>query len=229
MVALQFTTTACNRPELLDITYNSFTSNLKGVDFSKSTLYINIDPAPNSDNIFRVEEVASKYFGNVICNYPEAPNFAKAISWCFSKVSGEFFFHLEDDWVLNKTIHIDEIISKLNTSSLQCVLNKKSTIRSEIGEPMFIPSLFRTEHLKKYLPIMDAVSNPEAQMKYIYRKNQLLLNQYKSILFNRSIEISSDIGRRWLIKHNITRDYAKTSKNNNSVVWSPWITWKIKK
>ena len=225
-IPLEFTTTSCNRPELLEATYKSFTSRLIGVDFSKSTLYINIDPAPNNINISEVESIANKYFGNVVVNYPEEPNFANAVIWCFAQVKGDYFFHLEDDWVLNIDVHINDILSRINSNVLQCVLNKKPVIAREIGEPMFVPSLFRTEHLRKYLPIMDGASNPEAQMKYIYRKNQLLLKQYKSIPFNKNIEVTTDIGRAWLLRHKISRDYAKTSKINNPKNWSPWITWK---
>ena len=32
-IALEFTTTSCNRPEILQTTYGSFVSKLKGVDF----------------------------------------------------------------------------------------------------------------------------------------------------------------------------------------------------
>ena len=225
-IPLEFTTTSCNRPELLEATYKSFTSRLIGVDFSKSTLYINIDPAPNNINITEVENTANKYFGTVVANYPEEPNCANAVLWCFSQVKGDYFFNLEDDWVLNIDVHINDILSRINSNVLQCVLNKKPVIAREIGEPMFVPSLFKTEHLKKYLTLMTDSLNPEAQMKYIYRKNQDDLSKYKSVLFNKNIEVTTDIGRAWLLRHKISRDYAKTSKTNNPKNWSPWITWK---
>ena len=97
---MEFTTTACNRPELLERTYSSFTKNIKGLDFKKCILYINVDPSPHGQNIEKNEEVAKKYFGKVIVNYPDKPNFARAVIWCFTQVRGEYFFHLEDDWVL---------------------------------------------------------------------------------------------------------------------------------
>ena len=51
---LEFTTTACNRPEILEKTYKSFTTNLKDINFNKSTLYINIDPSPDNNNITKI-------------------------------------------------------------------------------------------------------------------------------------------------------------------------------
>ena len=66
---IEFATCAVNRPKLLDITYSTLIKHLKGVDFSKSILYINIDPTPTSKNLHKVEEVAKKYFGKVVTNY----------------------------------------------------------------------------------------------------------------------------------------------------------------
>ena len=74
---------------------------------------------------------------------------------------------------------------------------------------------------------MDSASNPEYQMKMIFRKNTAGLKSYKSVLWRESHEISKDIGRDWLKKNGIVRDYAKTSRPSSK--WSPWITWKTKK
>jgi len=226
-IALEFTTTSCNRPEILDLTYSSYVSRLKGIDFQKSTLYINIDPAPDSSNISEMEKVAKKYFGKVVANYPKEPNFAAAIIWCFSQVKGEYFFHLEDDWMLKQRVDVATMIKKVGEHNIQCVLNKKVMLKNELGEPCFIPSLFRTEIVKRYLPLMNSASNPEYQMKMIFRKNKAGLNTYRSVLWRKSHEISKDIGRAWLKKNGIVRDYAKTGKS--SAKWSPWITWRTKK
>ena len=42
--------------------------------------------------------------------YLKESNFAEAILWCFNQVKGEFFFHLEDDWILRKEININDMI-----------------------------------------------------------------------------------------------------------------------
>jgi hypothetical protein len=226
-IALEFTTTSCNRPGILDMTYSSYVSRLKGVDFQKSTLYINVDPAPDSSNISEMEKVAKKYFGKVIINYPKEPNFAAAVIWCFSQVKGEYFFHLEDDWMLKQKVDIAVMIKRVGEHNIQCVLNKKVTLRNELWEPCLVPSLFRTEIVKRYLPLMSSTTNPEYQMKMIFRKNTNGLKAHKSVLWRKSHEISKDIGRDWLKKNGIARDYAKTG--GSSAKWSPWITWRTKK
>jgi hypothetical protein len=225
---MTFTTTACNRPSVLKRTYESYCNKLKGIDFNKSTLYINIDPAPNSNNIGLVKEIAESYFGNVICNFSNTANFANAVIWCFSKVDTKYFFNLEDDWILLKDVNIKDVLNKFNENTLQCILNKnkKVTLKREFGEPAFVPSVFSTEIMKKYLNLLDTSRNPEAQFKYIYRKNTNGLKKYNSLYLNKNIEYSRDIGRVWLQKNGLKRDYAKTSKTNNNNKWSPWVSWK---
>ena len=220
MISLEFTTTACNRAELLDRTYSSYCSNLKGIDFRNSTLYINVDPTPNISGIERVEQVAGKYFGNVVVNLASTPNFSKAVIWCFSQVKGRFFFHLEDDWQLLRKVHINQLISRLGVSDLQCILNKKKSI--QLGEPSFVPSLFSTSIVNRYLPHMKEDLNPEAQMKWIFREKTDNLHLHRSKLLNTKIELSQDIGRSWLESHGLTRNYDTPGE------WSPWITWRKK-
>lgn len=224
-IFLEFTTTACNRPAVLSSTYSSYSKNLKGVDFKKSRLYLNIDPSPDSTDINRVEEVAKQYFGEVIVNYPNTSNFSAAAFWCFSQVKGDMFFHLEDDWHLTREIDIHQMISKLGTTNLQCILNKKRTPTAlrELGEPSFVPSLISTKYWQKYLIDFDLSINPEYQMKTRFRDKSTSLFNNKSVNYDSSKELSKDIGRLWLTKNGLTRNYKKGTS------WSPWINWKKRK
>jgi len=222
-IPLEFTTTACNRPDILNSTYASYTSRLTGVDFKESILYLNVDPSPNQDNIIEVENTAKKYFGTVIVNYPETSNFAAAAYWCFSQVKGPYFFHLEDDWNLCQTIDIHSLINMLNDSTFQCILNKKRTkyLTLEKGEPSFVPSLISTEIWKKYLDNFDTSINPEYQFKKQFQNSKTGLSKFTSVYYNERLEVSKDIGRDWLKRNKISRKYA------NGATWSPWINWKI--
>ena len=93
-------------------------------------------------------------------------------------------------------------------------------------EPAFIPSLFRTKVLKFYLSLMNNESNPEAQIKNIYRNNLYNIRKYFSINFKTNIELSHDIGREWLKKKGLKRDYDKHRNSSiKSKNWSPWTTW----
>lgn len=222
---LEFTTTACNRPEILERTYKSFTTNLKGVNFKKSILYINIDPAPNNNNIINVEKVAKKYFGKVIANYPEKPNFASAIIWCFSQVKGVIFFHLEDDWLLNKKINLETMYnySKKYSNWHQCILEKK--IITQPNEPTLLPSLHNTKITQLFLTKVDNKTNPEAQLKCIYRDlKKRNFNLFTYIIWGK--DLVTDIGRKWLNQNNLRRNYEETAQtSHNNRKWSPWISW----
>ncbi len=224
---LEFTTTACNRPDVLEMTYRSYTSRLKNIDFSNSTLYINVDPAPNSNNIQYIKTIAEKYFGTVICNFPKEPNFAAAVLWCFNQVKEDMFFHLEDDWILMRDVDINKMVNSLGKNNIQCILNKSSKYmsRKEAGEPALMPSLFSKKYVDKYVALMNDSKNPEAQMKYIFRKNTDKLRKHRSVLFGSRCEYSKDIGRQWLRKNGLRREYEKTSNSNSKRKWSPWVTW----
>lgn len=60
---------------------------------------------------------------------------------------------------------------------------------------------------------MTNKENPEAQMKIFYRN----MKKKKILFFNYiiwDINLVTDIGRTWLIKNNIKRNYQETSKKN---------------
>jgi len=227
MVPLEFTTTACNRPEILHRTYRSFTNGLQGVDWKQSTLYINIDPAPNNTRIDLVEKVARQYFGTVITNYPEEANFAKAVIWCFSQPKNKFFFHLEDDWLLNVKVDVPKMIKMAETDPSIHQMVFEQRVIEHPNEPTFVPSLHRTEHTKLFLPHMSPNLNPEAQVKKLYK----MWNSQNKVRFKYPIvgrNIVTDIGRTWLKNKGLRRDYERTrqfSGKGHPKGWTPWISW----
>ena len=237
MRKLEFTTTACNRPELLEKTYKSFTTHLKGVDFKNSTVYINADPAVNGVDIEKIEVVANKYFGNVFVNYPKRPNFAAAVVWVWSQVKGDYFFHLEDDWKMECDVDIEDMISQLESHDVaQCCLRQKFTLRSPyLCDPMLPPSLWKTSINKKYLSKMHDRFNPEEQIMILfYQKNV----PYGSVFLKDSKEMQcNDIGHAWRRSRKIGRNYEEMRKNKVDTLknadgklrhnkrGTPWIRW----
>lgn len=236
---LEFTTTACNRPEILFQTYKSYTSNLKGIDFTKSTLYINIDPSPNNENINKVVNVCYKFFGKVVTKIPKNPNFTHAVRWLFEQPKGKYFFHLEDDWVLTEEIHIKDIIERMeNNNALLLSLNKdkmqwsgkvKGVMKSAHHfkkpknglkpEPALVPGLWNANHVKNhFLENFNMKHNPEHNIKVLWRHNVNNIQKYPVIYWKPGTEISKDIGREWREERNIVRKYNKKQ----------WFSWDIK-
>ena len=72
---------------------------------------------------------------------------------------------------------------------------------------------------------MNNKSNPECQMKEIFRSNLYDIQKYKSIPYLPGYELSRDIGRNWLLQNGLERDYDKNRKDYHKE-WTPWTTWK---
>ena len=163
-----------------------------------------------------------KYFGKVIYNLLKNQILPKQYYGVLIKLKVNFF-HLEDDWILLREINIDNMIKLIKNEKLQCILNKKNI--HELYEPSFIPSLFYTKIIKIYINLMDNKSNPECQMKEIFRSNLYDIQKYKSIPYLPGYELSRDIGRNWLLQNGLERDYDKNRKDYHKE-WTPWTTWK---
>ena len=69
---------------------------------------------------------------------------------------------------------------------------------------------------------MEDSLNPEYQMKILFRNKKENLHLHRSFSLDVRTEFSRDIGRTWLSKNGLTRNYDVSKK------WSPWITWKKK-
>ena len=218
---LEFTTTACNRPELLDKTYESFVNKLQGVDYDKSTLYINIDPTPNLKAIWKVVKVAKKYFGNVIYNIPPRANFTKALLWCFNQPKGKYFFHLEDDWELRREIHIQQILRKMGDESLSCAMKWTWSPNYCPQQPGLLPSVWRKKYLDIILPHFDEKLNPEHTLHKLWRSNFNNIQKYSNIYLEPCYVL--DIGIEWRKERGILRFENEFDLSRNK--WKSWTNW----
>jgi len=220
-VIIEFTTTSTIRPEVLDETYGSFSHDIVDVDFKNSTLYINIDPVPEGD-IQKVIDVAKKYFGKVVSNVPSTPNFTNALKWCWKQPTGDFFFHLEDDWTLRKKTTMEELINKLsgiieNANKYKIknrmldryvAVNLRAYDFINDGRICLSPGLFLSSWAKQAAEILDPLHNPERQMRkgFGIGKDFLINSRALHHPHNRNNIIISDIGRKWLDKSEYKKD-----------------------
>lgn len=194
---LTFTTTAMPRPELISKTYESFTKNLSDFDFSKATLYINIDPFPDKKDDYKRQEVldiARKHFGNVISNMPEKGNFAQAVKWCFSKIETYYNFHLEDDWEMLTSFKVSSFNQFFIPSHVQQVgLRAWKNI-----QPNFClsPSFIRGSFCREIAERMTIDSNPEVQIRNI--QNQYKKDSFLIFPFDQRMVVLKDLGRNWM-------------------------------
>lgn len=210
---LTFTTTAMPRPDLIKKTYDSFTKNMLEFDFKKATLYINVDRFPDGrddDKRKEVVEVARNYFGNVIANLPENPNFAQAVRWCFSKIETYYNFHLEDDWELLVPVKVS-VFNQFFLSPIvqQIALRAWKNVK---GNFYLSPSFLRGTFCREMAENMNDVDNPEVQirnMKPNYKGGGFLYFPFEP----RAV-IIRDLGREWMKKNQYNRG------SQNFVQWS---------
>ena len=88
---LEFASTECLRPAVCERGWASFHQHLLGVDWSKSTLFLNIDPAPADaapGTADQVIAVARKFFGTVEARIATVPHFTQAVRWAWRQPRG---------------------------------------------------------------------------------------------------------------------------------------------
>ena len=203
-MSLSFTTTAMARPEIIERTYGSFKENLIGIDWSNTTLFINIEPLPNSDAVNSVIEVARETFGNVEFRTPEEPNFTRAVSWCWKNADTDFIFHLEDDWVLVKKIHINELIKPFESHKVNQVPLRAYSY--EYDKMCLSPSVIRSSWAQRF--VFDYKLNPEVQLRKPWVKPNHIYVPHKEV-------VVKDIGRSWIK----STDYQKPSHKASFTSW----------
>lgn len=160
-----FTTTAMRRPGILRDTYQSFAGNLQGVDMRASTLFINIDPLPDEGNLEATKEVAAEFFGHVVINQPESPSFPAAVKWCWRQPTTEYFFHLEDDWVLEKPVHVLSMLEAFKDCPQLACVHLRAYNTCEDGRICLAPGLWRASHAREIESRLVTDANPERQLR----------------------------------------------------------------
>ena len=212
---IDFATTACNRPEIIEKTYYSLQQAIRGINLKECRLFINIDPMPNADNIEDNVRVAKKYFGEVIWNTPKKDDgsiadkgsFPNAFKWCIYQVSKPYCFYIQDDWLFAQTFHIGYLIKMVNTNPRIASVNLyKTDGGSSLPRRIYLsPSLFKTGHFKKIALMLVPNYSPEKQLRPFSRKNNpyggriLAKLGYYGVCYRKNyMPMVRDLGRPWM-------------------------------
>ncbi len=223
---IQVTCTACIRPKLLEITLSSFNEGFLN-QFKRKELFINIDPiGDRKSNANEVLAVCYKYFDTVTFNTPSTGNFSRAAKWVWEQVNSEYFLHLEDDWLLNKTISKDKIVRVLfssdNIGSVR--LNRERSIENKKLKKISLnPTLIKTAYIKQALDLYNEALDPEKQLsipplsKYLENWSHLAYGDKKDEHLEGGFV--TDIGKYWRKAEGLTK---RIHENQSS-----WSTKKI--
>jgi len=108
---MDITMTAVRRPEVIEKTLKSFTKNLFTTP-DDYNLIVNVDPV-GEGTYDEVVDVCRKYFANTIIFEVDEPSFPKAVIKVWKMVETDYFFHLEDDWILERPVDINILLGYL--------------------------------------------------------------------------------------------------------------------
>ncbi len=218
---MEFTATETLRPDLIEKSLNSYKENLIGFEFD--ILYLNIDSIGPSNPI-EVVEICKKFFKEVRYTIPIKPNFTRAIINTWSRVKGEYFFHMEMDWELTSPVYFEELKEILYQSELRKevwlrhrFIKSKCKLCNDSSDCRFClcAGLIKTNWAKDIIANLDINFNPENQIRTM--DTQSCFCGYP---LDRK-EIMLDLGRDWMIKNKLQR------KQNNGN-WTEWEEKKIK-
>jgi hypothetical protein len=196
---LDFVTTACRRPEILDRTYASFTLRLRGVEWSRCTLHINIDPVGpgTTDDTL---DIARRYFGHVEARTPTTPDFAAAVRWCWRQSETPYFVSIEDDWELTHVVAIEELTRQLDADATLACVNLRAYPGFRRDYPICLsPSLLRASTAAQMASRMIDGANPEQQLRPIRPDNPHggKLGDVRAVQWPHK-PVIRDIGRQWI-------------------------------
>jgi hypothetical protein len=218
---ITFTTTATIRPSLIEQTYLSFSKQILDIDFKSCELIINVDPMPINNLIDRnkVISVAEKYFGKVTYNFPNTPNFPNALKWVWQNTKTDYIFNLEDDWSLNSSIKISDLMTLLSKNpeaigvSLNAYVFAKDPFRLRLS-----PCILKGDWARRAASYLSPDMCPEQQIR-----RQLPADLMKPMLNFPEYSISSpekiivrDTGRAWRNNLGLIRNNGGTS---NFTTW----------
>jgi len=164
-VALEFAGTECVRPEIARRSYESFYRNLQGVDWARSTLYLNVDPVPKGTDPGAMRQVAEQFFGRVVCRTPPEANFARAVKWTWAATRGDYLFYLQADWLLARPVNVHEMLAILGDPVWDAVNVRRSSGHQTDHTLCLSPVLLRGTVARSLAIQFNGVDGPEAQLR----------------------------------------------------------------
>lgn len=205
MTPLEFTCTACRRPGIFSDCLASFTENLCGVDFLGSTLHLNVDPSPEWGDSAEMVKVAERVFGKVIASTPLLPSFPTAVVWCMRQPAGEFYFHLEDDWLVTEKVHLDDMLALLRADESLSLVNLRAYCHED-DRLCLAPGLWRSRHARLIADRLRLDANPERQLRPQNKNNPHggAHAGFRGRQFP-SKRVLRDMGRAWMAVNGLVR------------------------
>lgn len=242
---IDITTTATIRPDVLDKTLSSFKSKL--FKNYPCRLIINIDPVGEEDKTAEdVLRVAEKYFPVIWGHTPTEPHFGRAFKWCWSQVTSQWVFHLEDDWELLENISLELLLGIMRSRPLLASIRipwfKASALDMKNWNLWFPwdgslfmcphdlrspagfcghPSLLRGDFVRRCTPLLFTETNPEKQFHGLNPRltAEALQWNYGVYGYPNSPKMLRELGEPWRTANKIKKS------TPNGIPKADFITW----
>jgi hypothetical protein len=227
---IDITMTSVIRPDILRKTLESFCSNLFYDDKYSYRLIMNIDSIGEDKDPMEMVEVAQSFFDNILYRFSHTPSFSDAVMWVWSRIFGDYVFHLEDDWIMLRQIPLVEMIRILEKNDdLACLHFLKKDISNRKRMNLFgtsyvykdnyyisrkpfgfslNPVLVRAKFLNQILPNMDHNKNPEKQIRVKNEKMKEILYDWKYGIYSKPGQtktVSGKNGFHWRVDNNFVK------------------------
>jgi len=243
MKFVDITMTAVIRPKIIRQTLTSFTNNLF-TEKDKYRLIINIDPVGDKGKTYQdVLDVCHDFFNTVIYNATDTPSFPKAVIWTWKQTLSEYIFHLEDDWVIKRSIPIKSLLKILHKNPhLACLRLYKHDIPNKVKPRLFNspyifrekgnhfeavdskkqfglnPVLIRKSFIDEALPLMVDTKNPEKQFRFGNEKMRDFVMRWKYAIYGKPGDKTLVWGKNGLHWRKNSK-YAKPRDGNQFLNW----------
>ena len=197
------------RERVLEKTLESFIKHLfaPGVYRFQYHVICNIDPIGDPESTTKgVKDLVTKYFNEKFCEFitPEEPNFTQAVISTWERVKSPFFFNLEDDWIMNKNIPLEDmyIIMEHNPRIASLTFPKAEWKRWYFSQN---PSMVRAEWARRIIRKLNLKQSVEHQLDQNTLNGKQLNDLHIRYPHFRGHPIVTETGRVWRKKHGFVK------------------------
>jgi len=214
---------ACEgRAELVRRGLDSFRDKLVGVDWERSTCYLNLDPFGDDGHRYEAEMVAvfQEHFGLVEWQAHLMAHFPSSLKWTWSQPRGPVFFQLEADWILTHAVDVCEMIYMLAQRRDLVAVNLRAHTGDMGSRLCLSPGLVRTGVARQIAEQLNTTDNPEAQLRTPeFRTGGRSLAAALVSEHWPGFGVLRDIGRPWQAERGIVKDVADGHGAGNFLRW----------
>ena len=173
MDRLVVTMPALYRPEILAATFWSFDRGLFR-QFAHRTLILNVDPLGVSPDLIAQRQqtilmMAGRYFDEIIPRFAQQASFAHAVHWLWEQAVArqQHFLHLEDDWVLNRSVPAAAMMALLEQQGLGSIrLQRQRNLKlAQTPSLSLNPVFMNYRFVSQALPMFQLDKDPEKQFQ----------------------------------------------------------------